>query len=143
MRGAGGGDSGYIPWKPRFFKDDETFKCNFNLGTINNVAASNWNDDFTLPSDDSAKFVVLTVTAESGKVTSVVISLDSSAPATDTVTKDAPPASFKILLGAVGKSSGQMIIATNLDKVGVEVFRETRSAPAVGGEAFHRWWRWN
>lgn len=140
------GSSTYVPWRPSFFTegtpDAPVYKCRFNLGTVNNVPAGNWNDKFTLPSDDSLKFVVITVTTESGKVTGVTISLDTAAPTEDSIAKDTPPVEFKVVLGAVGKQTGKMIVAVNLDMIAQEVFRETKTAPAVGGEPFSRWWRW-
>ena len=149
-RKGGGAASTYIPWKPKFFTVNTgtaeapvyVYKCRFNLGTVNNVPAGNWNDAFTLPSDDSLKFVVITVTTESGKVTGVDISLDTAAPTEDSVAKDAPPVEFKVVLGAVGKQEGKMIVAVNLDMIAQEIFKETKTVPAVGGEPFSRWWRW-
>jgi hypothetical protein len=141
-----GGSSTYVPWRPSFFTEGTpeapVYKCRFNLGTVNNVPAGNWNDKFTLPSDDSLKFVVITVTTESGKVTGVTISLDTAAPTEDSIAKDTPPVEFKIVLGAVGKQTGKMIVTVNLDMIAQEVFRETKTAPAVGGEPYSRWWRW-
>lgn len=140
------GGSLYTPWNPSFFTTGTdpsiVYKCRFNLGTVNNVVPSNWNDDFTLPSDDSLKFVVITVSSESGKITNVAISLDTASPTEDSIAKDIPPTEFKIVLGVVGKNSGKMIISTNLDMVASEIFKETKTTPAVGGEPFSRWWRW-
>lgn len=141
-----GPGSGYVPWKPVFFTEGTPeapiYKCRFNLGTVNNVPAENWNDIFTLPSDDSLKFVVITISTESGKVTGVTISLDVAAPTEDSISKDTPPVEFKVVLGAVGKQIGKMIVAVNLDMIAMEVFRETVTTPAIGGEPFSRWWRW-
>ena len=146
-RGVSGGGSGTrAPWAPVFFTegaDPVVYKCRFNLGTVNDVAATNWNDAFTLPSDDTIKFVVLTVTSASGKVTGVTISVDASPPAEDDIAKDTPPVSFKILLGAIGKTSAQMIVTDNLTMLATEVFRESKVAPATGAEPFSRWWRWS
>lgn len=141
-----GAASTYVPWRPSFFTEGTpeapVYKCRFNLGTVNNVPAGNWNDKFTLPSDDSLKFVVITITTESGKVTGVTISLDTAAPTEDSIAKDTPPVEFKIVLGAVGRQVGKMIVDVNLDMIAQEVFRETKTAPAVGGEPYSRWWRW-
>lgn len=143
----GGGGSAYTPWKPVFFTEGTdpsiTYKCRFNLGTVNNVPATNWNDAFTLPSDDSVKFVVLTVASASGKVTGVTISLETAAPTEDTIAKNTPPVSHQIVLGAIGKTSAKMIIATNITLLASEVFRSTETAPAAGAEPFSRWWRWS
>jgi hypothetical protein len=146
-RGLGGGSGSSLdPWQPIFFTTGTApslvYKCRFNLGTVNNVAASNWNDEHTLPTDDTIKFVVLTITTASGKVTGVSISVDSSPPTDDVISKDTPPVTHKIVLGAIGKQTAQMIVTTNLNLVAVEVFRETVAAPATGAEPFSRWWRW-
>lgn len=145
----GGGSVATIPppWTPDFFTTGTApslvYKCRFNLGTVNNVAASNWNAEHVLPSAvDEFKFVVLTITSANGKVSGVAISVDAASPATDEVSKDVPPGTHKILLGAIGRSSAKMIVVKNLQMAGVEVFRETKSAPAVGAEPFSRWWRW-
>lgn len=134
---------GVTPWEPSFFMDGADYKCRFNLGTCNNVVASNWNDAFTLPSDDSSKFVVLTVTTASGKVTGISLSVDASAPAEDVIAEDTPPITHKIVLGAIGKTSAQMIIDFNIVILAEEVFRSSAAAPAAGAEPFNRWWRWS
>jgi len=118
----------YIPWKPQFFTTGASpsivYKCTFNLGTVNQVIAGNWDDEFTLPSDDTIKFVVLTITTASGEVTGVSISIDTAAPTDDTIAKDTPPVSFKIVLGAIGKNSAKMIVTTNIQVIANEVFRD-------------------
>jgi hypothetical protein len=144
--GGGGGAVGYIPWEPQFSttgtEPSIVYKCTFNLGTVNNVAATNWDDEFTLPTDATIKFVVLTITTASGKVTGVSISIDAAPPTDDVIAKDTPPVTHYIVLGAIGKDSAQMIVTTNLQENAVEVFRETVAAPATGAEPFSRWWRW-
>lgn len=130
------------PWQPAFFTEESVNKCRFNLGTVNNIPAANWDAAFTLPSDDSTKFVIVTVTTASGKVTGIALSVDTSAPAEDSIAKDTPPTTFKIVLGAIGKSSAKMIVTTNLEAVATEVFREPKAAITAGAEPFSRWWRW-
>lgn len=142
----GVGGSSLNPWQPIFFTTGSppslVYKCRINFGTVNNVAASNWNDEHTLPTDDTIKFVILTITTASGKVTGVAISIDAAPPTDDVIAKDTPPVTHKIVLGAIGKQSAQMIVITNLNLIAVEVFRETVAAPATGAEPFSRWWRW-
>jgi hypothetical protein len=146
-RRKGGGSAKRAPWAPEFFTTGSggalVYKCRFNLGTVNHVPAGNWNAEHTLPSDDAIKFVVLTITTASGKVTGVAISLDTDAPTEDVIAKDTPPVTHKIVLGAVGKTRAQMIVDENLTLLATEVFRETKTAPATGGEPFSRWWRWS
>lgn len=136
------------PWEPTFYTEGtpETpvYKVRFNLGTANNVIATNWNTAHTLGMADGVwHFVVLTITSTSGKVSSCTISITATAPLSDEVSKDVPPTSIKIVLGAVGRTSGQMIEFDNFSLYAVEVFRESKSAPAVGAETFSRWWRWS
>jgi len=136
------------PWTPSFFTEGEgetlVYKCRFNLGTVNQVVASNWNDAQTLSmAADAYHFVVLTITTASGKVTGVSIGVDATAPSEDYIAKDTPPVTFKIVLGAIGRTEAKMIVLTNLEAAAEEVFRESDAAPATGAEPFHRWWRWN
>lgn len=145
--GGGGAESELDPWEPTFFTEgsEETlvYKCRFNLGTVNQVVATNWNDAFTLSMDEGDyHFVVLTITAASGKVTGVSISIDATPPTEDSISSDTPPVSFQIVLGAIGRTEAKMIVNENLQVAAVEVFRETKTAPAVGAEPFSRWWRW-
>lgn len=138
------GSSEYVPWRPTFSSDGETYKARFNLGTLNEVPASNWNDEFTLTSDEDVfQWVVLTVTTGSGKVTGMAISIATDAPSEDTIAEETPPVSFKIVLGAIGRSSAKMIRDTNLEALASEVFRDSKSSPATGSEIFTRWWRWS
>lgn len=135
-------------WKPSFFTEGSgeslTYKVRFNLGTINGVPAANWNAAHTLAmAEDAFHFVVATVTTASGKVTNVTLSVDASAPSEDSLAKNTPPTTFKVILHAIGRSEAKTIIRANLNATAAEVFREGKSAPAVGAEPFERWWRWN
>lgn len=142
----GGGSSTYIPWAPNFFTEGTAeapiYKVRFNLGTLNNVAASNWDDKHTLANDDSVRFVVIEITTASGKITGFEIAIQSDVLSEDVMAKDTPPTSYKILLGTISKSSGQMIETTNLNAAAAEVFRESKTVVTPGGEPFSRWWRW-
>ena len=136
----------YIPWKPVFTRTGTdpsyTYTCRFNLGTVNDVAASNWDTDHTLPTDDSVRFVMLEVTTASGQVTGMEIILETTAPIEDTVLIDTPPPVWRILLGVVDKTSGMMIETTNLQAVAAEIYRESKVVVTPGGEPFSRYWRW-
>lgn len=143
----GGGSGRYVPWKPTFTRAGTdpayTYSCRFNLGTLNDVAASNWDTDHTLPTDTSVRFVMLEVTTASGQVTGLEIILETTAPIEDTVLIDTPPPVFRILLGVVDKTSGSMIETTNLQAVAAEIYRESKVVVTAGGEPFSRYWRWN
>jgi hypothetical protein len=130
------------PWESSLIYEDDKFKVRFNLGTINNVCASNWDTKFDLPTDNAVRFVILTITSANGKITEVVISLQTTPMNEDFVTKDTPPPSHKILLGVVSEQQQVMIEDTNLNAVAVEVFRESKASTAVGSEPFSRYWRW-
>jgi len=143
--GAGGGAAGggYVPWKPAFsFTEPSTYTVRFNLGTINNVAPSNWDEDHTLAADDTKHWVILEVTTTNGKVTGLEIVVQDTALTDDYVNKDTPPPLHKIVLGVIGKSSGFMIENTNFNAVAVEVYRESKTATSPGDEPFSRYWRW-
>lgn len=141
------GDSSYVPWKPVFTRTGTdptyTYTCRFNLGTMNDVAASNWDTDHTLPTDDSVRFVMLEVTTSSGQVTGLEIILEATAPIEDTVLIDTPPPVFRILLGVVDKTSGRMIENKNLQASATEIYRESKVVVTPGGEPFSRYWRWS
>jgi hypothetical protein len=130
------------PWQASVIYEDSKFKVRFNLGTINNVCASNWDEKFDLPTDDSVKYAILTITSANGKITGVVISLESVPMSEDFVTKDTPPPSHKILLGVVSQKQQIMIEDTNLNAVVTEVFRESKTTTSIGSEPFSRYWRW-
>lgn len=145
--GSGGAVASYIPWEPNFFTAGTTttpiYKCRFNLGTVNDVPASNWNDEHVLSmAADAFSFVVLTITTGSGKVTTVNLSVDTAAPVEDSIASGTPPVTFKIVLGAIGRSTAKMIVNKNIELSATEVFRESKTAPATGQEPFTRWWRW-
>ena len=130
------------PWQASVIFEDNKFKVRFNLGTINNVCASNWDTKFDLPTDNAVRYAILTITSANGKITAVVISLSTTPMNEDFVTKDTPPPSYKILLGVVSEQQQVMIEDTNLNAVAVEVFRESKVSTAVGSEPFSRYWRW-
>lgn len=139
--------SDYIPWDANLFTEGAepsiTYKVRFNLGTLNNVAASNWDSEHTLPDATTARFVILEVTSADGKVTGLTISLSATPLTEDFVNKDVPPTTHKILLGVISGTSKKMIETTNLNAEAAEIFRESKVAPAVGAEPFSRWWRWS
>lgn len=139
-----GGSAGYVPWKPNFFTTNAggvVYKVRFNLGTVNNVAPENWDQEHTL-SNNNKRFVTLTIDSIDGKVNNLNISLETTPLTQDIIAKDTPPAQHKILLGVIDQTSGQMIEDSNLNAVGVEVFRESKGSTTVGQEPFSRWWRW-
>jgi len=141
-------DSTLNPWQPVFSQTGTapsiTYTCRFNLGTLNNIPATNWNSEFTLSmAEGSYYFVVLTVTTSSGQVTGLTLSVDATAPATDDIAKSTPPVTHKIVLGAIGRTEAKMIETTNLNATASVVFLESKAAPAVGAEPYDRWWRWN
>jgi hypothetical protein len=145
---AGWESTGLKPWQPVFFttgtEEAPVYQCRINLGTLNDVPATNWNDEFTLSMGVGAyHFVVLTITTASGQVTGLTLSIDATAPETDTIAKGTPPVSHKIVLGAIGSTEAKMIEDTNLAMVAAVVFLESKDAPAVGAEPYDRWWRWN
>lgn len=144
--GSGGGGGEYVPWAANFTTEGTVeipvYKVRFNLGTLNNVAAANWDEVHTLADDDTVRFVVLTITSASGKVTGLTIGIQSTIIGEDEMSKDTPPTTHKILLGAISKTSAVMIEDTNLNAVAVEVFRESKAITGEGEEPFSRWWRW-
>ena len=130
------------PWEASLIYEDNKYKVKFNIGTINNVCASNWETNFDLPTDDSVRYATLTITSANGKITSVVISLETNPMTEDFVLKDTPPTSHKILIGVVSQKQQIMIEDSNLNASASEVFRESKTSTAIGSEPFSRYWRW-
>jgi hypothetical protein len=131
------------PWQALLTTDEngENTKVWFWLGSVNGVVPTNMQDEHAVSGED-VRFFVLTVTTSGGKVTSALLSLDSNPPATDSIAKDAPPTSFKIVLGMIKNFVPHMCVRDHIQAEGVEVFRESRSGMGKGEEAFSRWWRW-
>lgn len=129
------------PWDPEFFTDGTLYKCRFNLGTVNQVPAANWDEVHTLDKD-VRHFVVLRVSSTKGKVTGAQIMLMAEAPSAGEVAKNIPPVRYEIVLGVIDHNSKKMVIKNNLNMLPSVVFKESVQPPAGGGEAFVRWWGW-
>lgn len=143
LGGSTGGPVGYIPWKPVFSVVNNVNKVRFNLGTVNEIVAINWDTLHTIGEQD-LKFVILNCTgvANSGKVTGLSIALESSPPPEANATEGTLPPSFKLVLGLIKNLKAEMIVDHNLSVAGKEVFRKTIQTPIEGGESFVRFWRW-
>ena len=133
----------YIPWKPAFFvnaENEESFRV--NIGTVNGILASNWNETFDTPTAGNVEFLVMTLTAASGEITGALLSLDVSAPTTENITADTPPTSHAFVIAAIGYRSHSPVWTTNLNATAVEAYRATKTGTPVGDEPFTRYWRW-
>lgn len=130
-----------IPWSASFTKSEGQDYVRFELGLLNQTAASNWNTPLAIGPTDT-KWPVLDVTASNGIITGFEIALDASPPTSDTVQEDTPPDSFKIVLGVIDSLSACMAVSQNLEASAIELFRKSKSPIAVGEEPFTRIWRW-
>lgn len=130
-----------IAWKPSFREDSGTHYVKFRLGLLNQIAATNWNDEHAI-ADDATKWAVLNVTASNGRITGYTIALDDATPTEDQIAEDFPPDEFKIVLGVIDSLRATMAACENLEASGIETFRQSRTPPAAGAEPFTRWWRW-
>lgn len=136
-RGGGLGSGGCIPWKPSFTDTGVTF----NLGLLNQMAATNWDAEIAM-APDVTRWPVLNVNTSNGAITGFTIALDTGTPTTDQIAADTPPSSFKIVLGVIMNRTPCMVVDQNLEAIAVEQFRESRTPPSIGEEPFKRWWRW-
>lgn len=126
-----------IPWKPSFTDTGVTF----NLGLLNQMAATNWDAEIAM-APDVTRWPVLNVNTSNGAITGFTIALDTATPTTDQIAADTPPSSFKIVLGVIMNRTPCMVVDQNLEAIAVEQFRESRTPPSIGEEPFKRWWRW-
>lgn len=132
-----------VPWQPNFDTVEGVDIVKFNLGSINGIIATNWDDEIPLDPEDT-KFVVLNVSgvADTGAITAFTIDLEDDFPAPDNPVEGTLPASFKVLLGVVKDRTGRMLITYNLVAVGGVTFIKSIAAPGEGEEPFVRYWRW-
>lgn len=133
----------YIPWKPTFSLQSGQNKVRFNLGTVNGLIATNWDELLDLAPAETV-FVVLTATGEAGtgSVTGFSLSLEPSPPAQDNPTEGVLPSEFKFVLGVIKDHCAQMVIDYNLNATGSTAFIKSQTAPVEGGETFVRYWKW-
>lgn len=139
--GGGGSQPRCIAWKPTFRTEDGTSYVRFRLGLLNQIAATNWNDEFEIAAD-ATKWPVLNVTASNGKITGYTIALDDATPTENQEAEDYPPDEFKIVLGVIDSLRATMAACENFEVSAIEARRESRNPPAAGAEPFTRWWQW-
>lgn len=132
-----------VPWQPNFRTVDGIEIVTFNLGSVNGIIATNWDDEIPLNPADT-KFVVLNISGEAntGAVTALTIDLEDSFPAPDNPVEGTLPASFKVVLGVVKNKTARMLITYNLIAQGAVTFTKSIAAPGEGEEPFVRYWRW-
>lgn len=143
--GAGSGSDECLPWEATIRNkgdsDAPEWVVTFNPGTVNQVVPGNWNTEFPLP-EFGTRWPTVTVTTSFGRVTGVSLSVDASPPTGDSVAKDTPPTSFKIILGVIHNHIALMTATANINATGEVVFTESRTPPNPGEEPFSRWYRW-
>lgn len=71
-----------------------------NYGSINNYIPDNIGNSFSI-TNTSEYFITLTVGTNLEQVVSAIISFDSSGPEVPSVTPNAPPPNFKVLVGII------------------------------------------
>lgn len=140
-KGRGGATGGCIPWKPKFTVVSGTNYVSFNLGLLNQIAADNWNTAQVID-PEATVWPTLDVTASNGKITGYTIDLETAPPTEDQQNDNTPPSSFKIVLGVIESLTPCMVVTENLEAIGTEVFRKSKTPTNPGDEPFTRVWRW-
>jgi hypothetical protein len=139
--GGGGASGGCTPWKPRFSTSGETHYVRFDLGLLDQMAATNWDAEQAIDAG-ATKWPTLLVSASEGGISSFSISLEDTTPTTTETQENTPPGSFKIVLGVIHELQAEMAVCENLEAVAVELMRISKATPAAGEEPFTRVWKW-
>ena len=111
-------------------------------GTLNNVLASNWNAELTVPAD-SLRYIVLSASANNNAIVSTSMSADSSPPSGEqSPQKWALPTSFKVILGLVLGPQVWQVVYDNLSYTSAKRITTDRANPAIGQLPYDNWYIW-
>jgi hypothetical protein len=134
------------PWSPVFEASStpNSSLVSFRLGTINGVVPSNWSvkHPLTTLQPDEFKYVILTVTTESGAVTGATISLDTDPVTEEVIAKSIPPTQFKVVLGVLWQGGFAMTVDYNLQALATVSFTENRIPVGAGESPTDNWYVW-
>lgn len=113
-------------------------------GTVSDILPSNMFSTATILKANTY-WIVLNVTQASGKITALTISYDGTAPAENDVTANAPPLTFKILVGYVLANVGYNVMQRSLSPYANVRYRTAKTPPVSPGESawdFFYGWSW-
>jgi hypothetical protein len=116
-----------------------TFK--FQPGSVGGVMPSNIFTDFTAPVSGTTWFWV-EATTTAGSVSSCTISSGSTQPAPGTAAADAPPSSFKVLIGVSVNGTYFNVLKKNISAVPVESYRTSRTGAGPFELPYTSYWNW-
>lgn len=116
-------------------------------GTVNNVLANNNFDENELRTFTLAKntlgYAIATATTNNKQITSVSLSVATTAPASQNPTLFTLPSEIKFTLGAIYNSTIYQIIKDNISVSGKIVYTKEKAAAAAPGELpFEVWYIW-
>jgi len=136
------------PFQINSTKDEvgDDYTVTVRPGTINSLLPTNLMDGnelngFALTAD-TLKYVVLTATAASNALTSCSLSLDSSAPGTQTPLAFALPSEYKVLLGIVYNATVHQVVNTNLSVSGKQAYITDKTNPPPGALPYDVFLQW-
>ena len=123
-------------------EDENQYIVTARPGTLNNVLASNWNAELTVPAA-SLRYIVLTASANNNAIVSTSMSADSSPPSGEqSPQKWALPTSFKVILGLVLGPQVWQVVYDNLSYTSAKRITTDRANPAIGQLPYDNWYIW-
>jgi hypothetical protein len=142
---SGGGSTGAShPFKIRIIgNEDDGYAIRVNAGTLNNVLAGNWEDEFPTSESDGNIFVFLTASCAGNKVVSTELNFATNAPQGEaTPVKWATPSSFDVLLGLVNGTTVTQVVFDNLGYNAVKRLTTDKQNPSSGELPYDNWYTW-
>lgn len=122
--------------------DENQYIVTVRPGTLNNVLASNWNAELTVPAS-SLRYIVLSASANNNAIVSTSMSADSSPPSGEqSPQKWALPTSFKVILGLVLGPQVWQVVYDNLSYTSAKRITTDRANPAIGQLPYDNWYIW-
>jgi hypothetical protein len=140
----GGGPSAPVksPWDQIVSSQTSTtITFRFQPGSVGGVMPSNIFTDFTATLTDTKWFWV-DATTTAGSVSSCTISSGSTQPAPGTAAADAPPSSFKVLIGVSVNGTYFNVLKKNISAVPVESYRTSRTGAGPFELPYTSYWNW-
>jgi hypothetical protein len=110
-------------------------------GTINGIIAGNWEDSFSVSSED-VRYIVLKCTTNGLVVTSSTLAAESASPASPAAEKWALSAGFDVLIGAVRGASVKQVVFNNLAATGVKRLTTEKANIEFQQLPYDNWYSW-
>jgi hypothetical protein len=110
-------------------------------GTINGIIAGNWEDSFSVSSED-VRYIVLKCTTNGLVVTSSALAAENASPASPSAEKWALSAGFDVLIGAVRGASVKQVVFNNLAATGVKRLTTEKANIELQQLPYDNWYAW-